>query len=51
MFMLMNDKEVHPEYDAAVWIESPYFANALSNFFNVVWDKLEDGRKVISKLK
>ena len=51
MFMLMNDKEVHPEYDAAIWIESPYFANALGNFFNVVWDKLEDGRKVISKLK
>ncbi|MBS3151283.1 TrmB family transcriptional regulator [Candidatus Woesearchaeota archaeon] len=51
MFMLMNDKEVHQEYDAAVWVESPYFATALSNFFNVVWDKLEDGRKVASKLK
>ncbi len=51
MFMLMNDKEVHPEYDAAIWIESPYFANALGNFFNVVWDKLEDGRKVVSKIK
>ena len=49
LFMLMNDKEVHPEYDAAVWIESPYFANALGSFFNVVWDKLEDGRKVIGK--
>ena len=49
MFMLMNDKEVHSDYDAAIWVESPYFANALGNFFNVVWDKLEDGRKVIGK--
>ncbi|MEK6856520.1 MAG: helix-turn-helix domain-containing protein [Nanoarchaeota archaeon] len=49
MFMLMNDKEVHPEYDAAIWVESPYFANALSNLFNVVWDKLEDGRKMVGK--
>ncbi|MAG45641.1 MAG: hypothetical protein CMH63_02625 [Nanoarchaeota archaeon] len=50
LFMLMKDKDVHSAYDAAVWVETPYFANTLSNFFDVVWNKLEDGRKVITKL-
>jgi HTH-type transcriptional regulator, sugar sensing transcriptional regulator len=49
LFMIMGDKEVHSEYDSAVWVETPYFANALSGFFGVVWDKLEDGKKVIEK--
>jgi HTH-type transcriptional regulator, sugar sensing transcriptional regulator len=51
LFMIMGDKEVHSEYDSAVWVETPYFANALSGFFNVVWDKLEDGSKVIQKFR
>jgi len=49
LFMLMGDKEVHSAYDAGIWVETPYFASALSNFFNVVWDKLEDGKKVINQ--
>ena len=49
LFMLMGDKEVHSDFDTAVWVETPYFANALGSFFNVVWEKLEDGRKVISQ--
>ena len=47
LFMLMGDKEVHSAYDAGVWVETPYFANALGNFFNVVWEKLEDSKKII----
>lgn len=50
LFMLMNDKDVHSAYDAGIWVETPYFAGALGSFFNVVWDKLEDGRKVVQKL-
>ncbi|MBI2105741.1 TrmB family transcriptional regulator [Candidatus Woesearchaeota archaeon] len=47
LFMLMGDKEVHSDFDTGIWVETPYFANALGSFFNVVWEKLEDGRKVI----
>lgn len=40
MFMLMDDKEVHPSYDIGVWINTPYFASALSGLFDLSWDKL-----------
>jgi len=49
MFMMMSDKDVHSAYDTAVWVDTPYFATALGNFFDVVWNKLEDGNKVIEK--
>ena len=51
LFMVLDDKEVHPSYDVGVWITTPFFANALSSLFEGVWNKLEDGRKVLSKLK
>jgi sugar-specific transcriptional regulator TrmB len=31
LFMLVDDAEVHKNYDSAVWMNSPYFASALSN--------------------
>mgnify|MGYP001571063087 FL=1 len=38
MFMVMDDNEVHPTYDVGVWVNTPYFAQALNNMFNVIWD-------------
>jgi len=40
LFMLHHDKQVHKNYDSAVWINSPYFASTLSNVFNTSWGKL-----------
>lgn len=37
VFMLMDDKEVHPTYDIGVWVNTPYFASTLENLFNVSW--------------
>jgi len=51
MFMVLDDKDVHPSYDVGVWINTPFFATALSNMFEGIWGKLEDGRKVLGKLK
>jgi len=31
LFMLVDDAEIHKNYDSAVWMNSPYFASALSN--------------------
>jgi HTH-type transcriptional regulator, sugar sensing transcriptional regulator len=39
MFMVMDDKEVHPTYDLGIWVDAPYFAGALDNLFGLVWDK------------
>ena len=38
VFMTMNDKEVHPSYDLGVWVKTPYFATAMDELFNGVWN-------------
>ena len=45
-FMLLNDEGVHSNYDSGVWVNTPFFANALTNMFNLTWDKLPKLRKI-----
>jgi len=33
LFMLMDDETVHPSYDAAIWVNTPFFANVLEKSF------------------
>ncbi len=37
MFMLMDDKDVHPSYDLGLWANTPYFASAMQGMFNQLW--------------
>jgi len=37
MFMLLDDKAVHPNYDVAVWLSSDFFAKALEQMFDFAW--------------
>lgn len=37
VFMILDDKEVHPTYDVGIWVNTPYFAKALDNLFDVAW--------------
>ena len=37
VFMILDDQEVHPTYDVGVWINSPFFANAVNGLFDVAW--------------
>lgn len=37
LFMMMDDKDVHPTYDVGVWVNTPFFASALSNMFDKAW--------------
>ncbi|MBW2979960.1 hypothetical protein KY360_00905 [Candidatus Woesearchaeota archaeon] len=37
VFMILDDKEVHPTYDVGIWVNTPFFANALENMFDVSW--------------
>ncbi len=39
VFMLMNDKDVHPSYDLGVWVRTPYFASAMDNMFSLAWNQ------------
>jgi len=46
MFMVMNDDKVHPSYDIGVWVNTPYFASTLDNFFSNAWKELTPLAKV-----
>ena len=39
VFMMMDDKEVHPSYDLGVWVKTPYHATAMDHMFNNVWNQ------------
>ncbi len=38
VFMLLNDKDVHPSYDLGVWVKTPYFTTAIDNMFDMMWN-------------
>jgi len=39
--MLLDDVEVHPTYDLGVWINTPFFAQALSQLFDIAWKDMK----------
>lgn len=39
LFMLLDDKDVHPTYDLGMWVSTPYFASAFQNLFDLAWKK------------
>ncbi len=38
MFMLLDDKNVHPSYDTAVWLSSDYLAKSMHGMFEKSWN-------------
>ncbi len=46
MFMLLDDKIVHPNYDVAVWLSSDYFAQSVAHMFSLAWDNFTPLSKV-----
>jgi len=41
VFMLMHDDNVHPTYDVGIWINAPFFAQALTQLFDLAWKELK----------
>jgi sugar-specific transcriptional regulator TrmB len=41
LFMLAHDTDVHPSYDIAIWLNTKFFASALSQLFNTTWNVLK----------
>jgi len=41
IFMIMDDKEVHPTYDVGIWVNTPFFAQALDSLFDVAWKNMK----------
>jgi len=46
LFMIMDDAEVHPNYDIGIWTNAPYFAVAFDQLFNNVWDNMQPLSKI-----
>ena len=36
LFMITKDKDIHESYDTGIWVNTPYFANALKTYLNLV---------------
>lgn len=46
VFMLLDDKTVHPNYDVAVWLSTEFFAKALEQMFELAWKQFTPLSKV-----
>ncbi|MBW3003288.1 hypothetical protein KY328_03800 [Candidatus Woesearchaeota archaeon] len=44
IFMVLDDKQVHPTYDVSIWVNTPYFAKAMENLFNLAWKDMKSAR-------
>ncbi len=38
-FMVLDDVDIHPNYDFGVWVSAANFAKSFDNIFNMIWDK------------
>ncbi len=41
IFMVMDDSQVHPTYDLAIWVNTPFFTQALSSLFALAWKEMK----------
>ncbi len=41
IFMVMDDEEVHPTYDVGIWVNTPFFASALEELFELAWKSMK----------
>src|SRR3989338_3827692 len=49
IFMVLDDQEVHPTYDVGIWVNTPFFASALENLFELAWKNMKPAMEVIKK--
>lgn len=40
-FLLFDDEDIHPTYDVGVWVNTPFFAQAIMDLFEIVWKELD----------
>lgn len=41
VFMVLDDESVHPTYDLGIWINTPFFASALEELFELGWKSMK----------
>ncbi|MFT7616201.1 MAG: hypothetical protein ACI8Y7_001030, partial [Candidatus Woesearchaeota archaeon] len=38
--------EVHPTYDVGIWVNTPFFTQAIRNLFELAWKEMKKVKKV-----
>ncbi|MBR9675910.1 TrmB family transcriptional regulator [Candidatus Woesearchaeota archaeon] len=51
IFMVLNDDEVHPTYDVGIWVNTPFFAGALEELFELAWKEMKKPEAAIKTKK
>ena len=41
LFMLADEADVHPTYDVGVWVNTPFFAQAIEALFELAWKEMD----------
>ena len=49
IFMVLDDEEVHPTYDVGIWVNTPFFASAMENLFELAWKSMKPAAEMIKK--
>jgi len=44
VFMVLDDKEVHPTYDVGIWVNTPFFAQAMETMFESNWGNMKPAK-------
>ncbi len=47
IFMVTDDSEIHPTYDIGIWVNTPFFANAMSELYDLAWKNMKPAEKMI----
>jgi sugar-specific transcriptional regulator TrmB len=49
IFMVMDDEQVHPTYDIGIWINTPFFAKAVEDLFELAWKSMKPLKAPVTK--
>jgi len=44
--MLLDDEEIHPNYDVGIWINTPFFSSTLEQLFDLAWKDMTPLSKI-----
>ncbi len=47
LFMVMDDGGVHPTYDIGIWVNTPFFAQALDGLFDMAWENMTPSSEIV----
>ena len=48
VFMVLDDADVHPTYDVGIWVNTPFFTQALEGLFELAWTEMKPVKDVVT---